>query len=494
MGVVYQAKHSTLDRVVAIKMILEGESTDAKGGGDDLRQRFANEVRAAASLDHPGIVPVFEVGQWNQCPYFAMAFIEGPSLASLLREGPLPTQRAAQIAREVADGIGHAHDNQIVHRDLKPANILIDQTDSARVTDFGVSKLLDSASDLTQCGELIGTPHFMPPEQAGGSTESIGPGADVYSIGAVLFAMLTGRPPFQAASPVDVIAQVITQQPVAPSALNSRVPSELEVITLKCLSKRIEDRYTSAHALSSDLSRFLAGEPILAKPPGWIQRGRLFLRKHVLFASVSGSVALLLVLTTVVVFVSLLHARNHINDLSDKLASAEQLIQWERQAVSKFIGDTESSNEHGFFSYEVSRLAASAEHQKELNPDLALQLAIAAIDVSRRKGLQLPKPMLDLISDHLTNSRPENPNGKKPNGEKASQETPDAKENHLETQIPIDPAREATAQTGLPANVDKLLELARQAIARPLSEAEKMLYGITDNEPTNETNETPKGN
>ncbi|MCP4887184.1 MAG: protein kinase, partial [Planctomycetaceae bacterium] len=201
--------------------------------------------------------------------------------------------------------------------------VLIDEQGMPHVTDFGVSKSLTANCDLTSSGEVIGTPHYMPPEQAGGQGGEIQPASDVYSIGAILYAMLTGRPPFQAATPIEVISQVLTQDPVPTKALNPSVPIDLEVITLKCLSKSIRHRYANAVSLSDDLRRYLRGEPILAKPPGLARRLLFFVRRHVVWASVSGTAAMALVLLTGVVAVSYFRARSQILDLKDNLAIAQ---------------------------------------------------------------------------------------------------------------------------------------------------------------------------
>ncbi|TWU04705.1 serine/threonine-protein kinase [Stieleria varia] len=451
MGVVFRAKHAALGRDVAIKMMLAGDDVSA-----EYRERFANEARAAAALDHPGIVPVFSVGQWHQRPYFAMALVDGESLAERLRDGPLTSAEAARIAKELTDAIGHAHEHQIIHRDLKPANILIDRTHSVRVTDFGVSKLIGGGSEVTQQGELIGTPHYMPPEQAGGSTQSIGPAADVYSIGAVLYAMVTGRPPFQAASPVDVVMQVISREPVPPSALNASVPADLEVITLKCLSKSVADRYASADELSEDLRRFIAGEPILAKPPGWIRQARMMLRTHVLFASVSGSAAMLLVLMTAAVLVALFRARNDVLELQDQLDRATLLLTTERRLTSKYISaSTDRPNE--LAEFEINRLATSASGLQDSKPELSIQLALAAIDLAGQRGLAPPAEMIDLLRERLRAGF---------SGAASSDANSDT---NPTTAAPSD---------SLPETTDELVQMAKQRWGTPLSETERQLYGI----------------
>ena len=217
MGVVFQARQVSLNRPVALKMILAGQlanETDVK--------RFYTEAEAAANLDHPGIVPIYEVGQHEGQHYFSMGFVEGQSLAQRLADGPLPPREAAALMVKVAEAIEYAHGRGVIHRDLKPANILLDQNGNPRVTDFGLAKKLQGDSGLTGSGQIMGTPSYMPPEQAGGKRGEVGPAADVYALGATLYALVTGRPPFQAATAMDTVIQVISDEPVPPRRLNPR--------------------------------------------------------------------------------------------------------------------------------------------------------------------------------------------------------------------------------------------------------------------------------
>ncbi|MGH7140235.1 MAG: serine/threonine-protein kinase, partial [Pirellulales bacterium] len=263
MGVVFRARQTRLNRTVAVKMILAGELASH----DDVR-RFLSEAESAAGLDHPGIVPVYECGQIGGQHFFSMGFIEGQSLAALLAAGPLPPRRAAELVAEVADAVDYAHERGVIHRDLKPGNILLEQGGHPRVTDFGLAKRVASDSNLTRSGQALGTPSYMPPEQASGKLDAIGRAADVYALGAVLYAALTGRPPFQAATPLDTLLQVLEQEPVAPRQLNADVPRDLETIALKCLEKDPLKRYATAAELADELRRFLRGEPIAARPAG----------------------------------------------------------------------------------------------------------------------------------------------------------------------------------------------------------------------------------
>ncbi|MHC1769229.1 MAG: serine/threonine-protein kinase [Verrucomicrobiia bacterium] len=277
MGVVCKARQRTLNRTVALKMVLGGPMASATA-----RQRFLAEAQAAAGLQHPNIIAIHEVGQHEGQPFFSMDYVEGPNLAALLRDGPLPARRAAAYAKTIAEAVAYAHQKGILHRDLKPSNVLIDPLDQTRVTDFGLAKQLSGDSDLTVSGQVLGSPNFMAPEQAQGRHREIGPGSDVYSLGALLYHLLTGRPPFQAATLTEVLRQVATTEPAAPRLLNAGIPRDLETICLKCLEKDISRRYPTAQWLANELSRFLRGEPILARPVGvagkaakWCQRNPL---------------------------------------------------------------------------------------------------------------------------------------------------------------------------------------------------------------------------
>ena len=295
MGVVFKARQVNLNRLVALKMILAGQLASPQ----DV-QRFYTEAEAAAQLDHPGIVPIFEVGQNDGQHFFSMGFIEGQSLAGRVAAGPLPPREAAQLVLEVAQAVHYAHEKGVIHRDLKPGNILLDKLGKPRVTDFGLAKLTESGSDLTGSGQILGTPSYMPPEQASGKIDQIGPPADVYSLGAILYCLLTGRPPFQAASPMDTLLQVLHQEPVPVRQLNPQVPLDLETITLKCLEKDISQRYTSAAKLAEELQRFLDGRPILARPVSSFERAWRWCGRNPIIAGLAAGIAVCLVVGIVV--------------------------------------------------------------------------------------------------------------------------------------------------------------------------------------------------
>lgn len=275
MGVVFKARQLTLNRVVAVKMILTGVLASPA----DV-ERFHAEAEAAANLDHPGIVPIFEVGEQEGQHYFSMGYVDGSSLSARVAEGPLPAREAAQLVRTVCDAVHYAHEHQVVHRDLKPANVLLDREGRPRVTDFGLAKRVQDDSGRTATGQVLGTPAYMPPEQAAGKLDLVGPPADVYALGAILYTLLTGRPPFQSASSVDVLRQVLEHEPLAPSTLTAGIPRDLETISLKCLQKSIPLRYTSVRELADDLQRYLDGRPIQARPVGHFERSWRWCRRN----------------------------------------------------------------------------------------------------------------------------------------------------------------------------------------------------------------------
>ncbi len=260
MGVVYRAHQQSLDREVALKVILHGTQASPAD-----QARFQAEVSAAAQLDHPNIVPIYEVGSDQGWDYFGMKLVEGSTLSKSFATGPLPERQAAQLVMTIARAIQYAHERGVIHRDLKPANILIDEHGEPHVTDFGLAKRITSATSLTQSGAILGTPSYMAPEQASGGRGNVGPLCDVYSLGAILYALLTGRPPFQGASPVDTLLMVLEQDLLPPRLLNRRVSRDLEMIVLRCLQKPAELRYKSPGELANDLRAFLEGESILAR-------------------------------------------------------------------------------------------------------------------------------------------------------------------------------------------------------------------------------------
>src|SRR5262249_7580589 len=260
MGAVYKARHLRLNRFVALKMLLAGAYA-----GPHERARFQREAEAVASLRHTHIVQVYDVGDHEGRPYFTMEFLEGGSLAQALAGTPQPARPAAALVATLAEAMQVAHQGGIVHRDLKPANILLAAEGTPKVADFGLARHLEGEPVLTLSGARIGTPSYMAPEQVLGKTGTIGPATDIYALGAVLYEMLTGRPPFRGETASETERQVLHDEPVSPSRLNPKVPRDLETICLKCLVKEPGRRYGSAAALAADLRRFVEGRPIQAR-------------------------------------------------------------------------------------------------------------------------------------------------------------------------------------------------------------------------------------
>jgi serine/threonine protein kinase len=267
MGIVYKARQKDLNRIVALKMILRSQLNSA-----EVVRRFHAEARTAAGLHHPNITAVYEAGQIHGQPYIAMQYVCGPSLANRLRHGPLPPETAARIVAAVARAVDYLHQHGIVHRDLKPGNILLDEQGQPYVTDFGLAKLLEGGTHKTTSGAILGTPSYMAPEQAAGQSGQVGPLSDVYSIGAILYECLTGRPPFAAATQLETIVQVLENEPIPPRELNPNIPRQLESICLRCMEKAPQRRYPSAAALADNLEHFLNGEQVEGLTPGLLPR------------------------------------------------------------------------------------------------------------------------------------------------------------------------------------------------------------------------------
>jgi serine/threonine protein kinase len=331
MGVVYEARQVSLNRTVAIKMILAGQLASH----DDVK-RFYIEAESAAGLNHTGIVPIYEIGSNNDQHFFSMGFVDGPSLATILKDGPVSPKVAAECLAQVCDAVQYAHEHSVIHRDLKPGNILLARESALgsegsksrasakhlskgsvesvrsssnrpansefpylpKVTDFGLAKQLHGNSELTGTGQVLGTPSYMPPEQADGRVAVVGTLSDVYSLGAILYCMLTGRPPFQSSSPFETLMQVIKEPPIAPRQLIPSLPRDLETICLKAIEKSPAKRYVSAAEMREELNRYLAGEPILARPISAIERGCRWLWRHPAVAF-TGAIALAAIGTVV---------------------------------------------------------------------------------------------------------------------------------------------------------------------------------------------------
>jgi WD40 repeat protein/tRNA A-37 threonylcarbamoyl transferase component Bud32 len=345
MGVVYKARQVSLNRVVAVKMILSGQLAGAVEV-----QRFRQEAEAAAHLQHPNIVAIHEVGEHEGHQYFSMDYVEGRDLTALMREGPLPARRAAALLQTIAEAIHYAHQCGIIHRDLKPSNVLIDTTGQPRLTDFGLAKRFSNAeletknSELTLTGQVLGTPAYMAPEQASGKSRDVGPCSDIYSLGAIFYELLTGRPPFVAATQVEILMQVVNAEPVSPRLLNPGVPRDLETICLKCLEKSGTTRYPTAGALSEDVGRWLRGETILARPARAPERAAKWVRRNPAWAALWSAMALATLTVWAIVLVKNTQIRHESNraQLNERTATnALARLQRSERATrqQRYVGD-----------------------------------------------------------------------------------------------------------------------------------------------------------
>ena len=333
MGVVYKARQIRLNRIVALKMVLAG----AHAGAEQLA-RFFTEAEAVAQLQHPNIVQIYEVSEHDGLPYFSLEYVDGGSLAERIGGKPQPVEESAGQVELLARAMAFAHERGIIHRDLKPANVLLTADALPKITDFGLAKRLESDAGQTKSGTLMGTPNYMAPEQARGDVREVGPLADVYALGVILYEMLTGRTPFLGASILDTLQQVRNQEPVPPSRLQPKVPRDLETICLKCLEKEPAKRYVTAEALADDLRLFLNGEPIQARPVGAPERLWRWCQRNRRVAALSAAVLLLLVSLAVggPVAAILVSQQKALAEIArgDAERNAEQARKNEQQAVA----------------------------------------------------------------------------------------------------------------------------------------------------------------
>jgi eukaryotic-like serine/threonine-protein kinase len=273
MGVVYKARQLGLDRMVALKVLPHGASADA-----DALQRFSTEAKATAQLHHPNIVQIYDIGEQHGVPYFSLEFVDGGSLAQKLHGRAQPPRQAAMLLETLARAIAIAHNRGIIHRDLKPANVLLTAGGVPKITDFGLAKFLSEKTGFTLNGAVLGTPSYMAPEQARGDSKAVGPTVDIFSLGAILYEMLTGRTPFQGPTVLETMRKLVHEQPLPARRIRPELPPELEHIVMKCLEKEPADRYQSAAELADDLRRFLSGQLVLARPVGLLERSLRWVR------------------------------------------------------------------------------------------------------------------------------------------------------------------------------------------------------------------------
>ena len=360
MGVVYKARQRSLNRIVALKMIRSGELANA-----DQVARFHIEAEAAAQLDHPGIVPVYEVGEHDGQHFYSMAFVDGVSLHEKVKnDGPLPPRRAAQMVRTVAEAVQFGHDKGITNRDIKPQNILLDQSESPRVTDFGLARHGDS--EMTVAGQIMGTPSYMPPEQAEGKIDEVGPASDVYSLGATLYYVLTGRPPFQAASMTETLRQVVHTEPASPRRLNPDIPCDLETICLKCLRKERAGRYSSSREFADDLGRWLENKPIVARRVSTFEKTWLWCRRRPAIAA-----SIVAILIAAVIFAGVAAAERRRN-LEQSVRSTVATMSTARGILVPHVIDDLEKFPHDMALAELREQFESADGDRKLGLAYAL--------------------------------------------------------------------------------------------------------------------------
>jgi hypothetical protein len=334
MGRVFEARHIAADRIVALKMILRAEHASAEE-----HDRFYREIRACARLQHLHIVQVYHVGEVQGLPYFSLEFCPGGSLRKQLDGTPWAVRRAVEMVKVLARAAHHAHQQGIIHRDLKPDNVLLAAGDVPKLSDFGLAKRLDEAGK-TVSGAILGTPSYMPPEQAQGKITEVGPAADVYALGAILYELLTGRPPLKGESIADTLRQVISEEPVSPGRLRPGLARDLEAVCLKCLEKSPARRYPSSEALADDLDRFLDGRPTVARPLSVAGRlGKAIRRRPAVFALAGLAVVFVVVAVALLVYEERKTARawKHERDLRQQLENSQyhqQIASAERDLVA----------------------------------------------------------------------------------------------------------------------------------------------------------------
>ncbi|MGE3408452.1 MAG: protein kinase [Pirellulales bacterium] len=381
MGVVYRARQLRLNRMVALKMILSGQHA-----GPEHLVRFLAEAEAVARLQHPRIVQIHEIAEHQGLPFISLEFVDGGSLAAKLQGIPQPPRQAAEMAEMLAEAVAAAHEKGIVHRDLKPANVLLTSAGQPKIADFGLAKQLESDSGATDSGAVMGTPSYMAPEQAAGRTREIGPPADIYSLGAILYEMLTGRPPFRGASPMDTLQQVQNQPVVPPRQLQPGVPRDLETICLKALEKEPARRYASAEMLTAELRRYLDGRPILARRVGGLERAWRWARRNPAVSLSSMLAASTLIVATIVLSID--NGRLKASQQATRLALAG-----EKQQTQRAREQTRLAEEYGRQQQEAlerlqrevkARQQAESRRKQAESDAAAAQLAAAKSATDRR--------------------------------------------------------------------------------------------------------------
>ena len=367
MGVVYRARHNGLNRLVALKMILTGGHA-----GPEQLARFRAEAEAVAQLKHPNIVQIYDVGEQEGLPFFSLEFIDGHSLDAEIDGKPQLPARSAELVEMLARAMHHAHEQGIIHRDLKPGNVLLTSEGVPKITDFGLVKRIEGDSSQTRTGTIMGTPSYMAPEQGRGDKD-VGPLADIYALGSILYCLLTGRPPFLAATPLDTLMQLLREEPVPPSRLQSKIPIDLETICLKCLQKDRQKRYANAAVLADDLRRFLNGEPIEARPVGRAERLWRWCKRNPTIAIPSGIAALLAfaVMIGAPVAAAVIYQEKELAVEAQRLAERSDKLAQQRAEEAKAAQATAEENE---------QLAVKARGEAVEAKDLAEKQSLLALE------------------------------------------------------------------------------------------------------------------
>jgi WD40 repeat protein len=412
MGVVYKARQIRLNRPCALKMILAGAHATSESVA-----RFLGEAEAIAKLQHRHIVQIHAIGEAGGLPFFELEYLPGGGLEKRLDGTPWVPKRAARLVEILARAMAEAHRLGIVHRDLKPANILVAADGTPKITDFGLAKAVGSQSDLTQSNAIMGSPSYMAPEQAGGYTKQAGPAADIYAMGAVLYELLTGRPPFRGATLLETIEQVKTSEPVPPSRLVPKLPRDIETICLKCLEKDPAKRYNDAWALAEDLKRFKADEPIMARPIDSTERAWRWCRRNRLVAGLAGGIALAVVLGTIGATYYFLRALRGERLASEKAIEAQANAVTANANAAKANEQTEraniAANQATAEARRADREARNAAKEAQRAQDEKLladrRLYAAVMNMAQQSW---EKGRVDLMEQYLceaTPARPEDP-------------------------------------------------------------------------------------
>jgi len=395
MGVVYKARQLGLNRIVALKMILAGNQATA----EDIA-RFQIEAQAVAQLQHPNIVAIYEIGQQDGYPFFSLEYCEGGSLQQRLDGTPMPPREAAALVESLARGMDYAHKRQIIHRDLKPANILFAADGTPKITDFGLAKRLNEDQGQTATEAILGTPTYMAPEQAQGKTRQVGPAADIYALGAILYDALSGRPPFRGTTALDTLQMVQTAEPIPLVRLQPNLPRDLNTICMKCLEKDPQRRYASAAALADDLRRFLDGRPILARPTSQLERLCKWARRH---PSSALLLTLLFLFPLMIAGVSLEYAQR-IQRQNDQIEEQKAELEKTNESLKIANKKEQQEAEKARRAQQEAEREAEKARQARAEAEMArrkIELAEQAAQDALNKALQAARQLLDLARKEL---------------------------------------------------------------------------------------------